>query len=159
MYHRVMRVAAAFGSLLALVACSDALAPVTVGVVYQLRQINGQPVPWTAPLDDSAYVPGTITEGWITFLDASSAQRHERLERWVTGVNGDSTLLFSEWTQTADYVRLAGKIVLTYPPSPGGGRGVDTLHIGAHRSLILRATGYLSPLDSVVRRFCISSDC
>lgn len=143
----------------ALLACGDALAPVTVGAVYQLRRINGQPIPWTAPPDDSAYIPMTVTEGWVTFVDASSAQRHERYERWVTGVNGDSTLLVSDWTQTAAYQRLSGKIVLTYPPSPGGGRGTDTLYLGPRQSLILRQIGYLSPLDSVVRQFCISSDC
>jgi len=153
-----MRATAAFGGLLALLACNDALAPARVGAVYQLRRINGQTVPWTPPLNDSAYIAATITEGWITFLDVSTAQRHERLERWVTNVNGDSTLLVSEWTNTAAYQRLSGRIVLTYGPSPGGGSGVDTLYLGPRGSLILRQTGYLAQSDSMVRHFCIT-DC
>ena len=154
-----MRANPIVGGLLALLACSDALAPVSVGEVYQLRRINGQPVPWTPPLNDSAYIAATITEGWITFVDGSTAQRHERLERWVSGVNGDSTLLVSDWTNTAAYQRLPDMIVLTYPPSPGGGSGVDTLHLGPRGSLILRQTGYLAPSDSLVRHFCITTAC
>ena len=154
-----MRATAAFAALLPLLACGDALAPVSVGGVYQLRSINGQPLPWKPPPDDSAYLPMTVVEGWITFVDASSAQRHERWERWVIGVNGDSSLIVNDWTQTAAYERLQGRIVLSYPPSPGGGAGADTLYLGPNRSLILRQTGYLSPLDTVVRHFCIASDC
>jgi len=154
-----MRATALFAALLALVACGDALAPVSVGAVYQLRNINGQPLPWNPPSSDSAYLPAKVTEGWIKFLDGSSAQRHERLERWVYLVNGDSTLLVSDWTQTAAYERLSGKIVLSYPPTTGGGSGADTLYLGPRRSLILRQTGYLSPLDSTVRHFCISAEC
>ena len=153
-----MRRLSVLGSLLALLACNDALAP-RVGAVYELRRINGQPVPWTPPLSDSAYIAATITEGWITFLDGSTAQRHERLERWVTGGNGDPTLLFSEWTNTAAYQRLSGRIVLTYAPSPGGGSGVDTLYLGPRESLLLRQSGYLAPSDSVVRQFCITAGC
>src|SRR5262245_7594666 len=154
-----MRVAAAFGALLVLLACGDALAPVSVGDVYRLRNINGQPLPWTAPPDDSAYLPVMVTEGWVKFIDGSSAQRHERYERWVTGINGDSMLLVNDWMETAAYERLPGKIVLTYPPSTGGGRGADTLYVGPRQSLLLRQLGYLSPLDSMVRQFCVSSGC
>lgn len=154
-----MRAPALFAALLALLACGDALAPVSVGAVYQLRSINGQPLPWNPPPDDSAYLPMRVTEGWIKFLDGSSAQRHERLERWVLGVNGDSSLLVSDWMQTAAYERQPGRIVLSYPPGPGGGAGADTLYIGPRRSLILRHTGYLSLLDSTVRHFCVTSDC
>lgn len=148
-----MRATAAFGALLALLACDDPLAPVRVGAVYQLRSINGQPLPWSPPPDDSAYNPMTVTEGWITFIDASSAQRHERAERWVPVANGDSALIVNDWTQTAEYQRLPGKVVLSYPPAPGGGAGADTLYLGSGRSLILREVGYLSPLDTVVRQF------
>ncbi|HUC40684.1 MAG TPA: hypothetical protein VMR92_07595 [Gemmatimonadales bacterium] len=150
-----MRTIAAAG-VLSLLAYSDALAPLTVGAVYQLRSINGQPLPWSPPPSDSVYIPAKVTEGWIAFLDASSAQRHERLERWVPGVSGDSTLLVTDWTETAAYQRLSGKIALTYPPTPGGGSGVDTLYLGPRGSLILRQTGYLSPLDTIVRHFCVS---
>jgi len=148
-------------ALLALVACSDALAPasVTTGAVYQLRSINGQPLPWTTPPSDSAYIPMTVTEGWISFIDATTAQRHERHGRWVIGVNGDSSFLVNDWTETAVYQRRAGKITLTYPPSPGGGAGVDTLYLGSRGSLILRQTGYLSSLDTIVRHFCITAGC
>ena len=154
-----MRAVSVFAALLALLACGDALAPVRVGAVYQLRSINGQPLPWNPPPDDSAYLPMRVTEGWIKFLDGSSAQRHERWERWVLGVNGDSSLLVNDWTQTAAYERLSGRIVLSYPPGPGGGAGADTLYIGSRRSLILHHTGYLSPLGDMVRQFCISADC
>jgi hypothetical protein len=154
-----MRATALFAALLTLVDCSDALAPVSVGAVYQLRNINGQPLPWNPPPSDSAFLPAKVTEGWIKFLDGSRAQRHERLERWVQLVNGDSTLLVSDWTQTAVYERLSDRIVLSYPPATGGGSGVDTLYPGPRQSLILRQTGYLAPLDSMVRHFCISADC
>ena len=153
-----MRLLPLFAALLAVLACDDALAPVSVGAAYQLRSINGESLPWSPPSSDSAYLPMMVTEGWITFIDASSAQRHERLERWVRA-NGDSTLLVSDWTQTAAYQRQPGKIVMSYPPSPGGGSGADTLYLGPRGSLILRETGYLSPLDSVVRHFCVISDC
>lgn len=148
-------------SALALVACSDALAPVTVGAVYQLRSINGHPMPWTPP-SDTVDLPGiafTVTEGWITFVDAASAQRHERYGRWVIDGNGDSLFLASDWTETATYQRLPGKIVLTYPPSPGGGAGPDTLEVSGRGVLLLRKTGYLPPLDSIVRHFCITPGC
>lgn len=149
--------AIAASSVLLLLACSDALAPVSVGAVYQLRRINGQPLPWTTPPSDSAFIPMTVTEGWISFSDASRAQRHERFEQWVFDSHGDSTAIINDWTQTAAYQRLPGKIVLTYPPSPGGGSGADTLYLGPRGSLILRWSGYLSLSDSIVRHFCISS--
>ncbi len=154
-----MRAPALFAALLALFACGDALAPVSVGAVYQLRNINGQPLPWDPPPSDSAYLPVRVTEGWIKFLDGSIAQRHERWERWVLGVNGDSSLLVQDWILTAEYELLPGRIVLSYRPTIGGGAAPDTLHLGPRRSLILRHTGYLSPLDSTVRHFCISALC
>ena len=71
-----MRAPALYAALLALLACGDALAPVSVGAVYQLRNINGQPLPRNPPSDDSAYLPMMVTEGWIKFLDdrASNAR-------------------------------------------------------------------------------------
>jgi len=30
---------------------------------------------WTTPPSDSAYIPMTVTEGWISFIDATTAQR------------------------------------------------------------------------------------
>ena len=66
---------------LALVACSDGLAPVTVGAPYLLRTVNGQPLPWSTPSSDSSFTPATITEGWVTLLDQTRAQRHERIGR------------------------------------------------------------------------------
>jgi hypothetical protein len=154
-----MRATAAFGALLALFACGDPVAPVSVGAVYQLRSINGEPLPWSPPISDSGYVPQMVTEGWITFVDVSNAQRHERSEGWVTDAGGNRVPLIYDWTLSATYEQLAGKIVLSYPPAPGGGSGVDTLYLGPHRSLILRQTGYLSPLDTVVRHFCRAPTC
>ncbi|HEV2671461.1 MAG TPA: hypothetical protein VGU74_10225 [Gemmatimonadales bacterium] len=152
-----MRATATFGALLALLACGDPLAPVSVGAVYHLRSINGDPLPWSPPTNDSAYVPQRITEGWVTFVDASNAQRHERSEGWVTNANGDRLPLVNDWTSSATYERIPGKIVLSYPPSPGGGAGADTLYLGARGTLLLRQAGYLSPLDSTVRHFCITA--
>jgi hypothetical protein len=147
------------GAALALLACSDALGPLNVAEPYLLRTINGQPVPWTLPPADSQYIPGTITEGWITILNDSVAERHERFGRWVLNPNGDSIPLFGEWTQTGSYERPGGRIiVLSYhfyvPGSLGPLQPVDTLFITRQGGLILRETGFVAPLDSLIREYC-----
>src|SRR5882672_1259658 len=84
-----MRIAVAV-AFLALLACSDALAPVTIGAPYRLQTVNGHPLPWSTPPSDSQYIPLTITDGSVTFLDDSKAQRQENAGRWVLTPSGDS---------------------------------------------------------------------
>jgi len=149
---------------LALVACSDGLAPVTVGPPYLLRTVNGQPLPWSTPPGDSSYTPATITEGWVTLLDQTRAERHERIGRWVLAPNGvDSLWIGSEWTQTAAYERRSNRIILTYPtgmfewfvpPQPA-----ETLYVTHSGGLMLRLTGLVPPLDSVIKVYCTTSRC
>ena len=149
---------------LALVACSDGLAPVTVGPPYLLRTVNGQPLPWSTPPSDSSYTPATITEGWVTLLDQTCAQRHERIGRWVIAPNGvDSLWIGSVWTEAATYERGSNTIILTYatsafewfiPPQPA-----ETLYVTHSGGLMLRLTGLVPPLDSVIKVYCTTSTC
>ena len=151
----------AVGAALVLAACSDALAPVTVGEPYLLRTINGDPIPWTTPPADSQYIPTTITEGWITMLNDSLAERHERFGRWVVDANGDSIPLFAEWTHSAAYRRLSGRVVLTYhfwtPGAIGPLHAAETLYVTPRGGLMLRETGFIPPLDSIIRVYCTSA--
>lgn len=145
----------------ALLACGDSLAPVTIGTDYQLRRINGQAIPWSTPPTDSSYIPITVTEGSVTFLDASRATRHEIYGRWVISPSLDSTWVGGEWTYSADYERLPGKVVLTYvtftPYSIGPPQPVETLYVAGHNALALRQTGMVSPIDSMIRLYCAAS--
>src|SRR3989442_7907686 len=52
----MVRTSVIVAAALALLACSDALAPVTVGAPYLLRTVNGQPLPWSTPPADSQYI-------------------------------------------------------------------------------------------------------
>jgi len=159
-----MRASIAAAALLALLACSDGLAPVTVGAPYVLRTVNGEPLPRTTPSSDSAFVPATITEGWVILLDQTRAQRHERIGRWVLAPNGvDSLWIGSDWTQTAAYERRSNTIFLTYPtsmfewfvpPQP-----VETLYVTPRGGLILRLTGLVEPIDSVIKMYCTTNTC
>ena len=155
-----MRAAFIFASF-ELLACGDSLAPVTIGTDYQLRRINGKAIPWSTPPTDSSYVPMTVTEGSVTFLDKSRATRHETYGRWVLLPSGDSTWLAGAWTYTADYERLHGKIVLTYvtftPYSIGPPQPVETLYVAGTHALALRQTGMVSPIDSMIRLYCATS--
>lgn len=158
-----MRTALGVGAALAVVACgSDALSPVTVGEPYQLRLVNGQPLPWSTPLSDSLFIPTTIVEGSVTFLSESMAQRHEEFGRWVILRPGDSTWLAGVWTQIATYERGSGTIVLTYPLFAPGAIGpsqaAETLYVTRGR-LTLRQTGLFPQLDSIIRVYCVSPDC
>src|SRR6266496_1354487 len=156
-------VIAAAAALLALLACSDAVAPVTVGAPYQLRTVNGQPLPWTTPPSDSQYIPTTIVDGSVTFLDDSKAQRQESAGRWVIVRPGDSVWLASDWMQIAFYKRGASSIVLTYPLYAPGAIGpshpAETLYVTRGGALTLRETGLVSPLDSIIRVYCTPLSC
>jgi hypothetical protein len=148
---------------LALVAC-DGFAPVTVGTPYLLRTVNGQPLPWSTPSSDSSHTPATITEGWVTLLDRTRAERHERIGRWVMAANGiDSLWIGSVWTEGAIYERRSNTIILTYetsafewfiPPQPA-----ETLYVTPRGGLMLRLTGLVPPLDSVIKVYCTTSSC
>lgn len=150
-------------ALLALLACSDAVAPVIVGAPYQLRVVNGQPLPWSTPPSDSQYIPMTITDGSLTFLDDSKAQRQESAGRWVLNPNGDSVWLGYDWMQIAFYKRGASSIVLTYPGYIQGAIGpshpAETLYVTRGGALTLRETGLVWPLDSIIRVYCSTLHC
>src|SRR6266513_1397604 len=153
-----MRTSIAAIAVLALLACSDALAPVTLGAPYQLRTVNGEPLPWSTPPSDSQYIPMTIVEGSVTFLDNSTAERQESAGRWVIDPSGDSVWLSYAWSQIAFYERGARSIVLTYPGFQPGAIGpshaAETLYVAREGALTLRETGLISPLDSMIRVYC-----
>jgi len=159
-----MRTSIVATAALALVACGDALAPVTVGAPYLLRRVNGQPLPWTTPVTDSSYTAATITEGWVVFLDHSRAQRHERIGRWVLGPSRvDSQWIGSEWTEAATYERRSNAIIFSYgnnvlewfvPAQPA-----ETLYVTRGGGLMLRVTNLVPPLDSVIKEYCTTANC
>lgn len=155
-----MRAALVLASF-ALLACGDSLAPVIIGQEYQLRRINGQAIPWSTPETDSSYIPMTVTQGSVTFLDESRASRHETYGRWVILPSGDSSWIGGDWSYTADYERLPGKIVLTYitftPYSIGPSQPAETLYVAGTNALALRQTGMVPPLDSMIRLYCATS--
>jgi hypothetical protein len=158
-----MRTVFAAFVVLVLAACSDAVTP-AIGEPYFLRTVNGQPLPWSTPTSDSTYLPMTITEGWITILNDSLAERHERYERLVLAPNGIDWLpIIAEFTNVASYERGLTTIVLTYLPS-GGAVGppqpAETLQVTRRGALVLRQmVGYLPPLDSIVRVYCKAPSC
>jgi hypothetical protein len=141
-------------------ACNESTGPI-IGQSYGLSRVNGQPMPFAFPASfgDSS-TPLMLMEGWVTFLNASTAERHERLVRTILTSSGDSVPLVSEWTYAGPYRRLPGRLVLTYPtwaPGPTGPlQAADTLLLGAGQ-LTLRETGFVSPLDTLVRVYCLPS--
>jgi len=143
---------------LALLACGDALAPVALGAPYELRSVNGQALPWSTPPSDSQYIPTTITEGSVTFLSDTLAQRQETYGRWVIIRPGDSTWLGGSWMQVALYKRGSSSVVLTYPlfipGAIGPSQAAETLYVTSSGGLKLRETGLVPPLDSIVRVYC-----
>lgn len=142
----------------ALAACDG---PLEVGRPLLLGNINGQPLPWAAP-GDTMVRPLRITEGWILVHHGGTAERHERLERWVLTSPTDSTLLVGEWTQGGPYQWLPGRIVLTYPfwssGQLGPGQPVETLYV-SDRVVTLRETGFVPPIDSMIRAYCSQPAC
>lgn len=158
-----MRLTILLGALLALFACGDGLGPLTVGEPYLLWRVNGQPLPWTTPPSDSQYIPTTITEGSVTIVNGTVAERTESFGRWVLDANGDSIPLFSAWTHTAAYQRQSGLLILTYfaftPGAFGPSQPAETLYISPLGGLTLRETGLVPPLDSIVRVYCTTSSC
>lgn len=145
--------------VVALLAACDG--PFEVGRPLMLANVNGQPLPWASPTDTMAH-PLKITEGWVRILNGGFAERHERLERWDFASPTDSTLLQSEWTQGGPYQWSPGRIVITYPLWSPGALGppqpVETLYV-SDRGLTLRQTGFVPPLDSMIRAYCSEPSC
>lgn len=134
---------------LALAACDDAIGPDTFGQPFALSTINAQPVPWESPLQSGYF----ITEGWITIIDDTTAERHERLENRI----GDSVVTFGEWTYRGSWEQRLGQLTINYPDFRPGRLGplndVDTFFVAGDR-LVLKESGYIPPLDTIVRVFC-----
>src|SRR6266545_3255101 len=141
-------------ALFVLLACSDTIAPVTVGAPYQLRVVNGQPLPWSTPPSDSEYIPMTITDGSVTFLDDSNAQREEKTGRWVLTPSGDSQWLAYDWMQIAFYKRGVSSIVLTYPGyiqgTIGPSHAAETLYV-TRCGLMMLSSGETRPVSRSVK--------
>ncbi len=154
---------AAAAAALALLACSDTLAPVIIGDPYYLWRVNGQPLPWSTPPADSQYIPSTIVDGSVTFVSDSLAERYESYGHWVHNPAGDSTWLAGAWTQVAIYRRGATSIVLTYPSfmpgSIGPAHAAETLYVTSGGGLQLRETGLVAPLDTIIRVYCAAAAC
>src|SRR6266516_4229605 len=125
--------------------------------------VDGQPLPWSTPRSDSQYIPTTIVDGSVTFLDDSKAQRQESAGRWVIVRPGDSVWLAPDWMQIAFYKRGASSIVLTYPLYAPGAIGpshpAETLYVTRGGALTLRETGLVWPLDSIIRVYCTPLSC
>jgi hypothetical protein len=142
--------------LLPLAACSDSLAPLVSGQPYTLSAVNGQPLPFALP--GNLIPPPMIVEGSVTILNDSMAQRHERSVRTIVNSTGDSVPLVDDWTYTGVYRRLPGLVELRYLTWTAGQSGplapVETLFVSP-RGLTLREVGFVAPLDSLVRLFCV----
>lgn len=146
-------------TLVALLAACDG--PFEVGRPLLLGNINAQPLPWASPTDTMVH-PLYITEGWILVHNGGIAERHERVERWFFSTPSDSQLLLAEWTYGGPYQWLPGRIVITYPTWSSGGLGppqpVETLYV-SDNGLTLRKTGFVPPLDSMIRAYCSQPPC
>jgi len=146
-------------ALVALLAACDG--PVEVERPLLLGNINGQPLPWAVP-GDTMVRPLKITEGWILIHDGGMAERHERYERWFLTTPTDSQIIGGDWTHAGTYQWMPGRIVITYLSwSPGPlapSQAVETLYV-TDRGLTLRETGFVPPLDSMIRAFCAQPPC
>src|SRR5688572_24430735 len=97
-------------------ACGDSAGPGGAGFViygrpYELRRVNGAPLPWSIPERDTI-PPAMITQGAITFLNGSQAQREESMLRWVLDGQGDSVANIAAWSRVAAYRRDGERIVI-----------------------------------------------
>src|SRR6266566_4641340 len=120
-----MRTALAFTALALLSACTDVLDLVRAGQQYELRSINGQPVPWPSPSGNGGY----IGAGWVKIDDDSLAERHEQTDR-------------SEWTLSGRYQFKLGMFIIDYGPGWQPGmfgpmQRVDTFRVSGDE-LVLR---------------------
>jgi len=135
-----MRTALAFTALAFLSACTDVLDLVRAGQQYELRSINGQPVPWPSPSGNGGY----IGAGWVKIDDDSLAERHEQTDR-------------SGWTLSGRYQFKLGMFIIDYGPGWQPGmfgpmQRVDTFRVSGDE-LVLREGAFTAPNDSMVRRY------
>jgi hypothetical protein len=130
--------------LVAALSCSSPLGPLVDGKPYALTTINGEPLPWTSPLGSQP-----IAVGWIKLLSTHVAERHEE----IGTVDGGT---YATWTYTGHYTLRFGVLIVDYRPiGPGGGgplHPVDTFYVSGN-GLVMRETGYIAPLDSIVRYY------
>ena len=134
---------------LALLSCGDPLGPLTDGRPYALRAINGGPLPWSPPFIRPT---NQIAEGWVRIIDDARAERHERIEA-IDSLG--AVMAVTEWTQSGRYKLGFGMLILTYdagqfiPFAPGP---IDTFYVSG-KGLLLRETGFIPPLDTIVRSY------
>jgi hypothetical protein len=125
----------------AVVSCSDPLGPLVDGNAYHLARINGENTPWTSPLG------GQITGGLIKLDNDTLAERGEDL------ANGPA---IGGWGLSGRYTLRLGMLIIDYRPnwSPGFGplHPVDTFYVSGN-GLVLRETGFVAPLDTIVRNY------
>ena len=141
---------AAFVAALALLSCSDPLGPLTDGTPYALLEINGESLPWSRSV-----VPpvSRIVSGYVRIIDDALAERHERSEL----VDSAGTVVaVGEWGRAGTYKLWFGRLIITYDAWPFGvpppTRPVDTFYVSG-KGLLLRETGFVAPLDSLVRYY------
>ena len=139
-----MRFAVTIALLLCAVAflsCDDPLGPLVDGTPYALTRINGEPVPWTSPFG------GTTTEGWIKIVDDTTAHRYEAY------TNGGAS---GSWMMAGRYTLRFGRLVIDYGSNWNAGYGplhhVDTFFVSGN-GVIMRETGFIAPLDTLVRYY------
>ena len=140
-----------------MVACAEPAGP-PLGRTYRLSTVNGQPVPYReVGIGGDTSSALFLMNGWVTILDGSRAERHASLARIVQTSSGDSLRVVGEWTYTGRYLDHVGSILIEYgiwsPGQLGPDRRVDTLAVRLGR-LTLRETGFVPPIDSMVRVYC-----
>ena len=145
---RMRRVA--FVAALVLLSCNDAFGPLTDGAPYALRAVNGEPLPWSAA---TVTPTSRIASGRVRIIDDTLAERFERTEL----VDSAGTVVAAgEWGRVGAYKLRLGMLIITYeawpfgppPPTPP----VDTFYVSG-KGLLLRETGFIAPLDSLVRYY------
>jgi len=137
-------------AVVALLSCSDSLGPLTDGEPYALRAINGASLPWSPPF----LRPTTqISGGWVKILDDSRAERHERIEA-IDSLG--AVMAVAEWTHVGSYRLGFGRLIITYEAwqfsTYGPSHPVDTFYV-SDKGLLLRETGFIAPLDTLVRYY------
>ena len=122
------------------VSCSDPYGPLRSGHEFFLTSINNDPLPWVSPVNGIQ----RITDGWIKIDGDSAAERHEKIDGVVNG----------EWTYLGSYRIWHGMLIIKYVGWQQGNLGpyhaVDTFYV-LPQGLVMRETGFIPPLDSIVR--------
>jgi hypothetical protein len=135
---------------LALLSCSDPLGPLTDGTPYALRAVNGDSLPWSSTPGGTP--TSRIASGHVRIIDDARAERFERTEL----LDSTGTVVGAgEWGRTGSYKLGFGMLIITYDAWPFGtppNRPVDTFFVSG-KGLLLRETGFIAPLDSMVRYY------